>query len=65
MLKKTLEMFTPPEKWKIPILLTLGVFAGFSAYTLYLSRFYSYLGEGTQNLCKLSYYGTTVCILGA
>lgn len=45
MLKKIIEMFTPPEKWKIPILLALGVFAGFSAYTLYLSRFYSYLGE--------------------
>ncbi len=44
-MKKIIRFFTPPEKWKFPVIIILAVFCGFSAYAVYISRFSSYLGE--------------------
>lgn len=45
MIKKFIDFFIPPEKWKIPVILLLAILCGFISYAVYLSKFTSYLGE--------------------
>jgi len=47
-MKKIIEKFIPPDKWKLPAILALAVFFGFSAYVVYISKFTSYLGESPE-----------------
>ncbi len=44
-MKKFIRKLMPPDKWKLPVIIALAFFCGFSAYAVYLSKFSSYLGE--------------------
>ena len=47
-MKNIIKQFIPPDKWKLPVLIMLGVFFGFTAYALYLSKFSSYLSDSPK-----------------
>jgi cytochrome c nitrite reductase small subunit len=47
-MKKLIQKFLPPDKWKLPVILALAIFFGFSAYVIYISKFTSYLGESSE-----------------
>jgi cytochrome c nitrite reductase small subunit len=40
-----IKKFIPPEKWKLPVLLTAAVLTGLSLYSVYISNAPSYLGD--------------------
>ena len=50
MIQKILRFFIPPENWKIPVIITLGILSGLGAYMFYISRAYSYLSD-SPNTC--------------
>ncbi|MDD4193590.1 MAG: cytochrome c nitrite reductase small subunit [Mangrovibacterium sp.] len=37
--------FYPPERWRVPVIVTLGIFSGFLLLAVYLSKAHSYLGD--------------------
>jgi cytochrome c nitrite reductase small subunit len=45
MKKKLLDYLKPPENWKVPVILVLGLFMGTGIYLLYVSRAHSYLSD--------------------
>lgn len=45
MLIKITKYLTPPRNWEIPVILILGIFTGLGAYSIYLSKAWSYLSE--------------------
>lgn len=38
----------PPDKWKIPIIISLGVICGLILYLLYISKAHSYLSDNSE-----------------
>ncbi|MCK9617498.1 MAG: cytochrome c nitrite reductase small subunit [Lentimicrobiaceae bacterium] len=48
MIKKIIQIFTPPPQWRVPVIIALGIFTGFSAYIFYTSRAWSYLSDDPQ-----------------
>lgn len=38
----------PPDRWKLPVVLSLGIFGGLVAYSFYLSKAPSYLSDSPQ-----------------
>lgn len=40
--------FTPPGNWRIPVIVLLGIFTGLGAYSVYLSKAWSYLSEDSK-----------------
>lgn len=52
---KMINLFIPPDKWKVPVIILLGIFTGLGAYTTYLSKAPSYLSDkpGTCMNCHI------------
>nr|WP_319398356.1 hypothetical protein [uncultured Carboxylicivirga sp.] len=48
MKKMFFDFLKPPEHWKIPVILALGIFWGLSFYLLYVSRAHSYLSDNPK-----------------
>ena len=42
------DRMLPPPGWRFPVLITLGIMAGFIAFLGYISRFHSYLSDDPQ-----------------
>lgn len=40
--------FLPPDRWKLPVLLTLAVFTGLGFFSFYISNAVSYLGDNPE-----------------
>ena len=45
MKKKLFDFLKPPDYWKVPVILILGIFIGLGIYVFYVSRAYSYLSD--------------------
>ncbi len=48
MIKKLIRIFIPPDQWKVPVIILLGIFVGLGAYVLKLSKAHSYLGDAPE-----------------
>ena len=48
MIPKIIKSLTPPEKWKMPVIILLGIFVGLGIYSVYVSKVWSYLSENPQ-----------------
>jgi cytochrome c nitrite reductase small subunit len=44
-MRKLYKKLIPPDQWKLPVIIILGIFIGLSAYTAYISNFTSYLSD--------------------
>lgn len=44
-MKHILTKFIPPDNWKIPVIILLGIFCGLGIYIIYISNAPSYLGD--------------------
>ena len=42
---KLIEKIKPPENWKLPVLIILGIFTGLFIYVFYISKAHSYLSD--------------------
>jgi len=42
---KIISAFIPPDRWKVPVIILLGIFAGLGIFTFYLSKAPSYLSD--------------------
>jgi cytochrome c nitrite reductase small subunit len=42
---KIVRFFTPPDRWKIPVIIILGIFTGLGVFTVHLSKAPSYLSD--------------------
>lgn len=42
---KIVKIFAPPDKWKLPVIIILGIFTGLGIFTIYLSKAPSYLSD--------------------
>ena len=47
-MKNIVKQIIPPDKWRLSVLIIVGVFFGFAAYALYLSKFPSYLSDSPE-----------------
>lgn len=45
MLRNLLRFFIPPDKWKVPVIIALGVFVGLGGYLFYIAKAHSYLSD--------------------
>lgn len=45
MIRNLLRFFIPPDKWKVPVIITLGVFVGLGGYLFYIAKAHSYLSD--------------------
>ncbi len=45
MFKRLIKYFTPPDNWKMPVIVVLGIFIGLGFYSVYVSKAWSYLSE--------------------
>jgi len=43
-----IQRFYPPQKWRIPVVFVLGIFAGLFCLLIYLSKAHSYLSDDPQ-----------------
>jgi cytochrome c nitrite reductase small subunit len=43
-----LKPLLPPDKWKLPLIILSGIFAGLFVYVFYISKAYSYLSDNPQ-----------------
>lgn len=48
MKKKLLNLLIPPDKWKIPVIIILGIMVGLGIYVFYISKAHSYLSDNPQ-----------------
>ncbi|WP_372751208.1 cytochrome c nitrite reductase small subunit [Labilibaculum sp.] len=44
-MRKLFKFLTPPPKWKLPVLVAMGIFVGLGCYVIYLSKAASYLSD--------------------
>lgn len=44
-MKRLISFLIPPNQWKLPVFLILGIFSGLVCFVLYLSRAHSYLSD--------------------
>lgn len=42
---KLFKIFIPPDRWKVPVILLLGIFVGLGLFTIYLSKAPTYLSD--------------------
>lgn len=42
---KIIPFFIPPDRWKVPVIVLLGIFAGVGIFVFYLSKAPSYLSD--------------------
>lgn len=47
-LKKIVNVFIPPDAWKVPVIILLGIFAGLGVYILFISNAVSYLSDNPE-----------------
>jgi len=47
-MRKLFKFLTPPPQWKLPVLVSLGIFVGLGFYVLYLSKAASYLSDNPE-----------------
>ncbi len=45
---KLLKLIKPPENWRLPVVIILGVFVGLFMYSFYLSKAHSYLSDDSK-----------------
>lgn len=45
MLKQLLNKLVPPDNWKLPVILALGIFTGLGIFSFHISNASSYLGD--------------------
>jgi len=45
---KLLGILRPPDKWKFPVLVCLGIISGLLIYAFYISRAYSYISDNPK-----------------
>lgn len=45
MIRNLLRFFIPPDKWKVPVIIALGVFVGLGGYLFYIAKAHSYLSD--------------------
>lgn len=44
-IKSTIQAITPPQKWRIPVIILAGTIVGVGCYIFYISRAWSYLSD--------------------
>lgn len=44
-MKKIIYYLTPPGRWKLPVIIILGIFVGLGFYVMHISNFASYLSD--------------------
>ena len=56
-MRKLFKFLTPPPQWKLPVLVSLGIFVGLGFYVLYLSKAASYLSDDPKTCvnCHVMY----------
>lgn len=42
---RIIKFFIPPDQWKFPVIILLGVFVGLGSFVIYISKAHSYLSE--------------------
>ena len=47
-MNRFIKRVTPPDKWRLPVLLILGLFVGLGCFAFYLSKAPSYLSDSPQ-----------------
>ncbi|MBN2683218.1 MAG: cytochrome c nitrite reductase small subunit [Bacteroidales bacterium] len=47
-MKRIISFLTPPSNWKIPVLILSGMFCGLAAYSIYVSKAWSYLSDDPE-----------------
>jgi cytochrome c nitrite reductase small subunit len=47
-MRKLILRLIPPDRWKLPVIVLLGIFAGLFSYAFYVSRAPSYLSDNPQ-----------------
>ncbi len=45
LIKRIIQFFTPSRKWRIPVILLLGIFTGLGSYSFYVSQAWTYLSD--------------------
>jgi cytochrome c nitrite reductase small subunit len=48
MVSRIINFLTPPDKWKFPVIILMGIFVGLGLYVLKLSKAHSYLGDAPE-----------------
>jgi cytochrome c nitrite reductase small subunit len=48
MILKIIKLFTPPSNWRIPVFILSGMFCGLAAYSVYVSKAWSYLSDDPE-----------------
>ena len=47
-MSKFIRMLIPPDKWKLPVIVLLGIFFGLGAFTFHISKAPSYLSDSPE-----------------
>lgn len=47
-MKRIFKIFMPPPKWRIPVIISLGIFVGLGIHVFYLSKASSYLSDAPK-----------------
>lgn len=45
MIKRLIEYLTPPDEWKFPVIVVIGIFVGLGAYVFHIANMPSYLSD--------------------
>lgn len=48
-MKSPIKFFSPNQKWKLPVIILMGVFLGLATYSVYVSKAWSYLSDKSEN----------------
>lgn len=48
LIKRVILFFIPPEKWKLPVIILLGIFFGLGFYVFHISNAVSYLSDDSK-----------------
>lgn len=56
-LKNLIQKLIPPDKWRVPVIITLGIFTGLIIFTLYIGNAASYLSDKPETCinCHVMY----------
>lgn len=55
---KIIKKLQPPSRWRIPVIIAMGVFFGLGAYAFYISKAYSYLYDSPEACVNCHIMGT-------
>ncbi|HBS86825.1 MAG: cytochrome c nitrite reductase small subunit [Bacteroidetes bacterium GWF2_38_335] len=48
MIKRIIKFITPPGNWRIPVVILFGVFCGMGAYSVYISKAWTYMSDDPE-----------------